>query len=89
MNNKEQIKRLRDNAELAWATYGYFNFLGKRFIDKDSYGNKKDTIITCTDILDMTSKDMGLKIQVGCLIISLMVICLPTKQKDFLKDMNC
>lgn len=24
MNNKEQIKKLCDNAELAWASYGYF-----------------------------------------------------------------
>ncbi len=29
MNNKEQIKKLRDNAELAWASYGYFDFICK------------------------------------------------------------
>ncbi|MWV62118.1 hypothetical protein DCO58_05915 [Helicobacter saguini] len=25
MNHKQQIKNLRDNAELAWAAYGYFD----------------------------------------------------------------
>ncbi len=31
MNNKEQIKKLRDNAELAWASYGYFDFIDKQY----------------------------------------------------------
>ncbi|HDZ5066292.1 TPA: hypothetical protein RTH03_001579 [Campylobacter jejuni] len=26
MSNKEQIRKLRDNAELAWASYGYFHY---------------------------------------------------------------
>ena len=26
MTNKQQIQKLRDNAELAWAAYGYFHF---------------------------------------------------------------
>lgn len=30
MENKEQIKKLRDNAELAMASYGYFNLVGKK-----------------------------------------------------------
>ncbi len=25
MSNKEQIRKLRDNSELAWASYGYFH----------------------------------------------------------------
>ena len=29
MINKEQIKKLRDNAELAWAAYGYYDLVGK------------------------------------------------------------
>lgn len=41
MNNKEQIKKLRDNAELAWASYGYFDFIDKQYSfdekDKDKF----------------------------------------------------
>ncbi|CAG9058636.1 hypothetical protein DFW92_05310 [Campylobacter coli] len=41
MNNKEQIKKLRDNAELAWASYGYFDFINKQYSfdekDKDKF----------------------------------------------------
>lgn len=28
MINKEMIKKLRDNAKLAWATYGYYDLVG-------------------------------------------------------------
>ncbi len=31
MNNKELIQRLRDNAELAWASYGYFHYASPNF----------------------------------------------------------
>lgn len=31
MNNKELIQKLRDYAELAWASYGYFHLVGKKF----------------------------------------------------------
>lgn len=34
MNNKEQVKKLRDNAELAMASYGYFDLIGKKFAYK-------------------------------------------------------
>ena len=54
MNNKEQIKKLKDNAELAWAAYGYFNFEGKRFKDSDK-------IITMQNILDITYKGCKVK----------------------------
>ena len=33
MNNKELIQKLRDYAELAWASYGYFDLVGKTIID--------------------------------------------------------
>ena len=33
MTSKEQIEKLRDNAELAWASYGYFDLVGKTIID--------------------------------------------------------
>ncbi|MGX3044655.1 lipase family protein [Helicobacter sp. T3_23-1056] len=55
MTNKERIERLRDNAELAWASYGYFHLKGKKFEEKAvKKFNRKDTpIITLTDILNM------------------------------------
>nr|WP_237022238.1 hypothetical protein [Helicobacter trogontum] len=41
MNNKEQMKKLRDNAELAMAAYGYFDFIDKQYSfdekDKDKF----------------------------------------------------
>ncbi|BAM12622.1 conserved hypothetical protein [Helicobacter cinaedi PAGU611] len=52
MSNKQQINRLRDNTELAWASYGYFDLVGKKFGNKDEYKGRKDTVITLHDILD-------------------------------------
>ena len=54
MTNKERIKKLRDNAELAMASYGYFHLIGKKF-HKKTKTRQKDAI-TQTDILDMTYK---------------------------------
>ena len=54
MNNKEQIKKLCDNAELAWASYGYFHFKGKSF-------KNSDKIITMQNILDITYKGYKVK----------------------------
>lgn len=63
MNNKKQIQKLRDNAELAWASYGYFHFLGKQFKDDDLKALKRqeNPNITQTDILDMTYKGYKVK----------------------------
>ena len=59
MINKEQIKKLRDNAELAWAAYGYFNLVGKKFNDNDLKKTKivRNPTITYADVLDLTYKD--------------------------------
>ncbi|MDY5184796.1 hypothetical protein [Helicobacter trogontum] len=58
MTNKQQIKKLRDNAELAWASYGYFDLVGKKFDIKDERIKNSPRIdnltITQTDILDLT-----------------------------------
>ena len=55
MNNKQQIQKLRDNAELAQASYGYFHLIGKKIKnDEKKYGDKADKPITQTDILDLT-----------------------------------
>ena len=48
MNNKQQINRLRDNAELAWAAYGYFHFANPNYdfnkdeIDKERLKHFRD-----------------------------------------------
>ena len=58
MTNKQQIKKLRDNAELAWASYGYFDLVGKKFDIKDERIKNSPRIdnltITQTDLLDLT-----------------------------------
>lgn len=60
MSNKQQIQKLRDNAELAMAAYGYFHFIGKKFKDKkDEQGNL--LTITHTGILDLTYKGCKVK----------------------------
>ncbi|MDY5185775.1 hypothetical protein [Helicobacter trogontum] len=60
MSNKQQIQKLRDNAELAMAAYGYFHFIGKEFKDKkDEQGNL--LTITLHDILDLTYKEYKVK----------------------------
>ena len=65
MNNKQQIQKLRDNAELAWAAYGYYDLMtsdtNQLFVvlkdekgeDKtDSNGNPVTQEITLIDIMD-------------------------------------
>ncbi|WP_233714142.1 hypothetical protein [Helicobacter trogontum] len=57
MKNKTLINKLKDNAELAMAAYGYFHLIGKKIEnDRKKYGDKKNKPITQTDILDMTYK---------------------------------
>ena len=65
-NNKEQLKKLRDYAELAMAAYGYFDRLKYNYAqDKDSKKALKEfrkikdvqtATITYADILDITYK---------------------------------
>ncbi len=59
MTNKEQIQKLRNNAELAQASYGYFHLKGKKFEEEAVEKlNRKDTpTIALTDILNMDYKD--------------------------------
>ncbi len=54
MNNKEQIKKLKDNSELAWAAYGYFDLVGKKFGNNNEYKGRENTKITFHDIIDST-----------------------------------
>lgn len=32
LNNKQQIQKFRDNAELAWASYGYFHLTDSKIL---------------------------------------------------------
>ena len=42
MQNKEMIDKLRDNAELAWASYGYFHLANPKYdFNKDSTDKKR------------------------------------------------
>ena len=49
---KQQIDDLRDYAELAMASYGYWHLIGKKFANKTEYKDRKDTEIAMSDILD-------------------------------------
>ena len=55
MNNKQLINRLKSNAELAMASYGYFHLIGKNFDNKRNKTEVKRTI-ALHDILDSTYK---------------------------------
>ncbi|XAK36794.1 hypothetical protein AAH951_04010 [Campylobacter coli] len=52
MDNKQQINKLRDMAELAQASYGYFHYVDNKFDIKD-----EDKIVTFEDVLDITYKN--------------------------------
>jgi len=56
MENKQQIQKLRDYAELAMSAYGYFHLVGKKFNDNDLKKTKiaHNPTIAYTDILDLT-----------------------------------
>ena len=55
MQNKILINKLKNNAELAQAAYGYFHLVGKKFKDEEQYpDDKRDKPITLHDILDST-----------------------------------
>lgn len=56
MSNKEQIEKLRDNAELAWASYGYFHLINKKFEKDDKYGDKRGVKTTLADMLNIDYK---------------------------------
>ncbi|EIB61923.1 hypothetical protein [Campylobacter jejuni] len=49
MDNKQQINKLRDMAELAQASYGYFHYADNKFDIKD-----EDKIVTFENVLDIT-----------------------------------
>ncbi len=52
MDNKQQINKLRDMAEFAQASYGYFHYVDNKFDIKD-----EDKIVTFEDVLDITYKN--------------------------------
>ncbi|HFU2808360.1 TPA: Mbeg1-like protein [Campylobacter coli] len=72
MSNKEQIRKLRDNSELAWASYGYFHYFleqqkksyavwlqdesGKNRLDENKKAITKS--IDLNDVLDIEYKGL-------------------------------
>ena len=54
MSNRQFISKIKDYAELAMSSYGYFHLVGKKFANKEEYKDRKDTEITMHDILDFT-----------------------------------
>ena len=56
MSNRQFISKIKDYAELAMSSYGYFHLVGKKFANKEEYKDRKDTEITMHDILDSTHK---------------------------------
>lgn len=56
MDNRRQIQNLKDYAELAWASYGYFDLIEKKFNiqDIENTDRKSNPTITLHDILDST-----------------------------------
>ena len=58
MTNKERIDKLKDNAELTRASYGYFHLKGKKFEEEtiEKLNRKNTSTIILTDILNMDYK---------------------------------
>ena len=84
MNNKQQIQKLRDNAELAMASYGYFHLIGKKIKnDEDEYGDKANKPITLHDILDITYKDYETQDSTFSNTLKLKGDMTPTQVKNF------
>ena len=55
MKNKEMINKLKDNAELAQAAYGYYDLIGKKFgeIANNKYKYREFKDITLIDVMNV------------------------------------
>ena len=78
MDNKQQIKKLRDMAELAWAAYGYFHCVDNKFDIKD-----EDKIVSLENVLDITHKNSKIINERGSKIGKLDGDFTPTQAKRF------
>ena len=77
MDNRRQIQNLKDYAELAWASYGYFECIGNRF-DKE-----KDKFVSIANVLDIQYKDLKIIDEKGFKIATLKGDFTPTQAKNF------
>ena len=77
MDNRRQIQNLKDYAELAWASYGYFECIGNRF-DKE-----KDKFVSIANVLDIQYKDLKIIDEKGFKIATLNGDFTPTQAKIF------
>ncbi|EOI8475701.1 hypothetical protein [Campylobacter jejuni] len=79
MDNKQQINKLRDMAELAQASYGYFHYVDNKFDIKD-----EDKIVTFVNVLDITYKNSKIIDERGFKIGKLDGDFSPLQAKQFL-----
>ncbi|EMZ42373.1 hypothetical protein C826_00003, partial [Helicobacter bilis WiWa] len=78
MDNKQQVDKLRDNAELAWASYGYFHCVGNKFDIKD-----ENKIVSLENVLDITYKNSKIIDEKGFKLGALDGDFTPTQAKNF------
>ncbi|WP_444542540.1 lipase family protein, partial [Helicobacter cinaedi] len=78
MDNKQQVDKLRDNAELAWASYGYFHCVGNKFDIKD-----ENKIVSLENVLDITYKNSKIIDEKGFKLGKLDGDFSPTQAKRF------
>ncbi|WP_289748975.1 hypothetical protein, partial [Helicobacter bilis] len=77
MDNSHQIRNLKNKAELAMASYGYFECIGNRF-DKD-----KDKFVSIVNVLDIQYRDSKIIDEKGFKIGTLKGDFSPTQAKRF------
>lgn len=79
MDNSHQIRNLKNKAELAMASYGYFECIGNRF-DKD-----KDKFVSIVNVLDTQYRDSKIIDEKGFKIGTLKGDFTPTQAENFFK----
>ncbi|HEB9350296.1 TPA: hypothetical protein RZK40_001850, partial [Campylobacter coli] len=56
MHHKQQIQKFRDNAELAWASYGYFDFIDKQYSFDEKDKNEFKTLYAKINDIDESNE---------------------------------
>lgn len=84
------INRLKNNAELAMAAYGYYDLIGKKIENNEKkYGDKANKPITLHDILDSTYYDYETQDSSFFNTLKLNGDFTPTQAKNFFENMIC
>ncbi|WP_258865040.1 hypothetical protein [Helicobacter sp. MIT 14-3879] len=77
------INKLKENAELAWAAYGYYDLIGKKFHTQSK--TRKGEFITLHDIMDATYFDYETQDSTFFNTFKLKGDMTPTQAKRFFK----